>query len=357
MESPRTAVMAAASFMNCRLPPPRVEPWTETFLHKFDSNGDDGCNPSGHLIFDKAGDLFGVTFNGGGASGIFETLCSNGCGTAYKLHLANGAWTQTILHHFTGEGTPDGVSPTGGLAFDKAGNLWGTTVFGGAGDSSTCGDPNGGLGLCGTVFELTPNANGTVWTESTLYSFVDASTGWNPFSGVILDAAGNLVGTTENGGIALQGTVFEDNPLKVAGKSTESLIHQFDGEADGAFPANGLTLGAEGSLYGVVSQGGGIGGVNVCTEDSDESCGIVYKLTPGSDGTWTETILYTFKGGADGAGAFRTTCLPSAPTATSLARQGRRRLRLQQNRLCRFQRPPRRMRCCVRVETVTASGA
>ena len=276
--------------------------WTETFVHKFDSNGDDGCNPSGRLIFDNAGDLFGVTFNGGGgASGIFEILCSNGCGTVYKLHLADGVWTQTILHHFTGEGTPDGVSPSGGLAFDKAGNLWGTAVFGGAGDSSTCGDPNGGLGLCGTVFELTPNANGTVWTESTLYSFVDASTGWNPFSGVILDAAGNLVGTTENGGIALQGTVFEITP-EAGGKVTESLIHQFDGEADGAFPANSLTLGAAGSLYGVVSQGGGIGGVNICKEDSDESCGIVYKLTPGSDGTFAETILYTFRGGADGAG-------------------------------------------------------
>jgi hypothetical protein len=286
------------------LSPPAVTggEWTETFLHKFESNGDDGCNPSGRLIFDKAGDLFGVTFNGGGgASGIFETLCSNGCGTAYKLHLADGVWTQTILHHFTGEGAPDGVSPSGGVAFDKAGNLWGATVFGGAGNSSTCGDADGGLGLCGTVFELTPNANGTVWTESTLYSFVDASTGWNPFSGVIVDAAGNLVGTTENGGIGLQGTVFEITPLG-GGKVTESLIHQFDGEADGAFPNSGLTLGAAGNLYGVVAQGGGKGGENVCTEDSDESCGIVYKLTPGSGSSFTETILYTFLGGADGAG-------------------------------------------------------
>ncbi|HEV3279301.1 MAG TPA: choice-of-anchor tandem repeat GloVer-containing protein [Terriglobia bacterium] len=283
------------------LSPPTAtgEPWTETFLHNFDSNGDDGCNPSGRLIFDKAGDLFGVTFNGGGgASGIFETMCSNGCGTAYKLHKANGVWTQTILHHFTGEGNPDGVSPSGGVAFDKAGNLWGATAFGGAGDSSTCGDPDGGLGLCGTVFELTPNANGTVWTESTLYSFADASTGWNPFSGVILDQAGDLVGTTENGGSALQGTVFEVTP-EGSGKVTESLIHQFDGEADGSFPQTGLTLGAAGSLYGVGFVGGGT--AFVCTENSDGGCGIVYKLTPGSDGTWTETILYTFLGGADGA--------------------------------------------------------
>ena len=270
--------------------------WKETILHNFDSNGDDGCNPSGRLIFDQAGDLFGGTFNGGG--GISNFFCNNGCGTTYKLHLANGKWTETVLHRFTGKGT-DGQSPTGGLAFDKAGNLWGTTFIGGVGKSSTCGDTNG-AGFCGTVFELTPTAKGT-WTESTLYSFVDASTGWNSFSGLILDQAGDLVGTTENGGSALQGTVFKITP-KGKGKVEESLIHEFAGEADGAFPNSGLTLGAAGTLYGVVSQGGGNGGENICKEDSDESCGIVYKLTPGSDGTFTETILYTFKGGADGAG-------------------------------------------------------
>jgi hypothetical protein len=269
--------------------------WTETILHAFAPTGNDGCNPSGLLIFDQAGDLFGGTFNGGG--GLSNLFCSNGCGTTYKLHLANGKWTETILHRFTGEGT-DGQSPTGGLAFDKAGNLWGTTAFGGAGDSSSCGDPNGGVGTCGTVFELTPNAKGT-WTESTLYSFVDPSTGWNPFSGLVLDKAGDLVGTTENGGSALQGTVFAITPTG-NGKVTESLIHEFAGEADGTFPSTGLTVDAAGALYGVVAQGGG--DAFKCKEDSGGGCGIVYKLTPESDGTWTETILYTFLGGADGAG-------------------------------------------------------
>jgi hypothetical protein len=277
-------------------PPANGGKWKENILHNFDSNGDDGCNPSGRLIFDQAGDLFGSTFNGGG--GLTNLFCNNGCGTTYKLHLANGKWTETVLHRFTGKGT-DGQSPTGGLAFDKSGNLWGTTFIGGVGKSSTCGGTNG-AGFCGTVFELTPNANGT-WTESTLYSFVDASTGWNSFSGLILDRAGDLVGTTENGGSALQGTVFKITP-KGKGKVEESLIHEFAGEADGAFPNSGLTPDAAGNLYGVVSQGGGIGGKNICTEDSDESCGIVYKLTPGSDGTFAETILYTLKGGADGAG-------------------------------------------------------
>jgi hypothetical protein len=270
--------------------------WTETILHKFDSNGNDGCNPSGRLIFDQAGDLFGGTYVGGG--GVTSLLfCSNGCGTTYKLHLADAKWIESVLHRFTGEGT-DGDNPSGSLAFDAAGNLWGATAFGGAGDSSTCGDPNGGAGQCGTVFELSPNANGS-WTESTRYSFKDASTGWNPFSGVIADQAGNLVGTTENGGSALDGTVFQITP-KGNGKVEESLIHEFVGEADGAFPQSGLTLGAAGTLYGTAYVGGGT--AFTCTKDSGGGCGIVFKLTPSSDdSTWTETILYTFLGGSDGA--------------------------------------------------------
>src|SRR5580693_6432441 len=259
--------------------------WKETILHNFDSNGDDGCNPSGRLIFDQAGDLFGGTFNGGG--GISNFFCNNGCGTTYKLHLANGKWTETVLHRFTGKGT-DGQSPTGGLAFDKAGNLWGTTFIGGVGKSSTCGDTNGAA-FCGTVFELTPNANGN-WTESTLYSFVDASTGWNSFSGLILDQAGDLVGTTENGGSALQGTVFKITP-KGKGKVEESLIHEFAGEADGAFPNSGLTpdgagpaddvlaFDANGDVFGSASSGGDFNfNQTGCPGNLPGGCGVLFKV-------------------------------------------------------------------------------
>ena len=113
--------------------------WTEAILYEFNPQGigigqppgNDGCNPSGRLIFDKAGNLYGNTFNGGG--GVSHSSF-NGFGTTYKLHLANVKWTETILHSFTGEGTPDGENPAGGLAFDKAGNLWGATAFGGAVD-------------------------------------------------------------------------------------------------------------------------------------------------------------------------------------------------------------------------------
>jgi uncharacterized repeat protein (TIGR03803 family) len=279
------------------LSPPAAggEEWAETILYEFSPGPPetDGCNPSGRLILDKAGDLYGGTFNGGG--GLSNQFCANGCGTIYKLHLANGKWTETILHRFTREGTPDGENPSGGLAFDKAGNLWGTTASGGAGNSSTCGD--GAVQLCGSVFELTANADGT-WAESMLYSFVDASTGWNPLSGVIINQAGHLVGTTENGGSALRGAVFEVTP-EAGGQATEKLIHEFSGEADGAFPGSGLTVDAAGALCGVVTNGGGM--AFTCTQNSGGGCGIVYKLTPGSGGAWTETILYTFLGGTDGA--------------------------------------------------------
>jgi uncharacterized repeat protein (TIGR03803 family) len=116
---------------------------------------------------------------------------------------------------------------------------------------------------------------------------------------VIADQAGNLVGTTENGGSARDGTVFQITP-KGNGNVEESLIHEFVGAADGSFPQSGLTLGAAGTLYGTAYVGGGT--AFTCTKDSGGGCGIVFKLTPSSDGsTWTETILYTFLRGSDGA--------------------------------------------------------
>jgi uncharacterized repeat protein (TIGR03803 family) len=269
--------------------------WKETILHKLDPDGNtDGCNPSGSVIFDQAGNLYGATYKGGG--GVSNFSCNNGCGTVFELTPANGKWTEKILHRFTGEGT-DGQNPSSSPVFDQAGNLWGATYVGGDGDSSTCGDPDGGVGVCGTVYELLPNANGT-WSESTLYSFSDASTGFNPSTDLVVDQAGNLYGTTVNGGSALDGTVFKITP-KGRGKVTETLIHQFAGEADGSFPFDGLTIDAAGNIYGTVDVGGGT--AFTCTKDSGGGCGIVYKLTPTSNGTWNETILYSFLGSSDGA--------------------------------------------------------
>jgi len=160
----------------------------ETVLHTFVDKSD-GYGPGGGLTFNAKGDLFGTASFGREPASLD--------GTVFELTpKAGGGFTFRTIHGFSAatgdganpgsavvfdsEGTPDGENPSGGLAFDKAGNLWGATAFGGAGNSSTCGDPDGGVGICGTVFELTPNADGT-WTESTLYSFVDASTGLESF--------------------------------------------------------------------------------------------------------------------------------------------------------------------------------
>jgi len=145
----------------------------------------------------------------------------------------------------------------GGLVFDQAGNLWGATYAGGNGHSSTCGDQNGGAGDCGTVFELTPEANGT-WKESTQFSFSDNTTGFNPFTNLVIDQEGNLYGTAVNGGPTLEGLVFKLTP-ESDGKVKESIVHNFGGPCctDGVHPFNGLTIDDAGNLYGTVQGGGG----------------------------------------------------------------------------------------------------
>jgi uncharacterized repeat protein (TIGR03803 family) len=270
--------------------------WKETILHKFRGNTD-GCNSSGFVIFDEAGNLFGATASGGG--GLNNTFCNNGCGTVFELtKLANGKFTEKVIHRFTGENA-DGRNPLGGLVFDKSGKLWGTTQVGGHSESGACG---GVQRLCGTVFELTPNTNGT-WTESTLFSFTGSTTGTNPVTNLVIDQEGNLYGTTVNGGPSLEGLVFKLTP-EGNGKVTESIVHEFGSGAcctDGIHPFNGLTIDAAGNLYGAVQGGGGT--TNACTGGFvDVGCGVVYKLTPNASKTrWEETILYAFLGSSDGA--------------------------------------------------------
>jgi len=158
--------------------------WTEKVLHSF--NGKDGGIPYAGLVFDAAGNLYGTTFGN----------------TVFQLApRANGKWTEKVLHIFNGK---RGAGPgAGSLIFDAAGNLYGTTEVGGA-YTRICG--NG----CGTAFELSPGANGT-WNEKILYRF-NRTNGYYPIAGVIMDAAGNLYGTTSSGGAHGQGTVFEITP-------------------------------------------------------------------------------------------------------------------------------------------------
>ena len=276
-----------------RLSPVAGGKYHETVLHSFNrfaKRNDDGCGPESYLVPDAAGNLYGTTNTGGG--GVSNTFCDNGCGSVFKLASnGDGTYTESVIHSFPGtKGNKDGRNPVGGLVFDSAGNLWGSTQGGGS-----VGD--------GTVFELTPNSDGT-YTESTLYSFTGASTGFEPNTDLVIDKAGNLYGTATNGGPNKgNGVVFKVTP-QAGGGVKESIIHTFPRCnarvcPDGVSPFNGLTIDANGTLYGTVDLGGGAS--DQCGAPPAFGCGIVYKLTPNARGKFTETILYRFQGFADGA--------------------------------------------------------
>jgi uncharacterized repeat protein (TIGR03803 family) len=242
-------------------------------LHAF--HGSDGSDPYGGLIVDVAGNLYGTT-NAGGAHGL---------GTAFKLTPnADGSWTESVLHSFN---QSDGANPQAGLIFDAAGNLYGTTQEGG--DLSQC-SPYG----CGTVFKLAPNADGS-WTESVLYSFKGINFSYP--NGLIFDAAGNLYGTTYTGGASGAGNVFKLTP-NADGSWTESVLHSFhNNDAGGAGPLAGLIFDAAGNLYGTTVFGGDLRS-QLC---GSLGCGVVFKLTPNANGSWTESVLHSFNG-RDGVG-------------------------------------------------------
>ncbi len=173
--------------------------WTYNVLHTFEGPVSDGEDPTGSVIFDSAGNLYGTTQNGGW------------CGVAYKLSpMQSGPWKETIIHYFNNieNGvTSDGCVPSSSLVFDKAGNLYGTTQQTGLSDCQT----NSG---CGTVFELSPTDSGT-WTEKIIHRFAipgNEGDGAEPYGGLIPDSAGDLWGTTLAGGSAGLGTVFELTP-------------------------------------------------------------------------------------------------------------------------------------------------
>jgi uncharacterized repeat protein (TIGR03803 family) len=230
--------------------------WTETVLHSF--NGNDGSAPYAGLIFDAAGNLYGTTFSGG----------AYGDGTVFELTPeAGGGWTETVLHAFNGN---DGQFTYAGLIFDTTGNLYGTTLYGGAHGN-------------GTVFELTPEVSGS-WTETVLHNFDDnGKDGNNPYAGVIFDAVGNLYGTTYGGGTYDGGTVFELTP-GASGSWTETILHNFsDSTTDGIGlnPYAGLIFDAAGNLYGT-------------TEEGSYGYGSVFELTPKAGGHWTAKLLLPF---------------------------------------------------------------
>jgi uncharacterized repeat protein (TIGR03803 family) len=244
----------------------------EKVLHSFHNHPANQADTG--LVFDSAGNLYGTTAFGG------RTQCFAGCGTVFKLTpTSDGGWSYGVIYSF--HGGRDGQGP-GPLAVDSKGNLYGTTAGGG---SNACS------GGCGTVFELTPSSSGK-WTEKVLYRF-DGSNGKQPEAGVTLDSAGNLYGTTSVGGSGCWsgcGVAFE---LALSGSQwNETVLYRFKGGSDGAYPVAPLIFDVQGNLYSTTASGG----VGSC---GGTACGVVFELIP-SSGRWTESVLYSFKGGEDG---------------------------------------------------------
>jgi uncharacterized repeat protein (TIGR03803 family) len=219
----------------------------------------DGKRPLAGLILDQAGNLYGTTAYGG----------TGARGTVFKLSPSQGSWQESVIYSF--RGFDDGMGPLAGLVFDDAGNLYGTTVAGGTGGC------NGGFG-CGTVFELSPNQSGG-WDERVLYAFPGGASGWSPIAEVILDAAGNIYGTTYNSNSLCCGVVFE---LSRDGNGwSQTVLYAFQEGADAQYPRAGLVMDSAGNLYGATSFGG------------FNTYGAVFELSRSGNG-WQEKVLHSF---------------------------------------------------------------
>jgi uncharacterized repeat protein (TIGR03803 family) len=221
----------------------------ESVLHAF-GGAEDGWNPTAGLVLDSAGNLYGTTLLGG----------AHGFGVVFKI---DSSGNETIMHSFA-RGT-DGANPNAGLSQDTNGNLYGTTQYGGHG----C-DRHG----CGTVFRVSGGGEETV-----LYQFSGID-GASPLGGVVVDPSGNVYGTTWLGGLYGFGTVF-----KIDSNGHEVILHDFSATSDGANPMGSLVLDAVGNIYGTTSAGG------------NSYFGTLFVIDP----TGNETVLYNFGGGNDGA--------------------------------------------------------
>ncbi len=240
--------------------------WNQSALHDFGPNAHDGTFPRSGVIFDQSGNAYGTTTGGG----------NFGNGTVFQLSpIAGGGWKESILHSFH---DTDGWQPTAGLAIDEAGNLYGTTDFGGS--SSACDSG------CGAVFEVTPKAGGG-WGEKVLLSF-NNNNGSSPSTPLTLDTDGNIYGTTSAGGTYNQGNVFKLS--RASGGWELTILYSFGAiPNDGVAPSGFLASDAAGNLYGVTSNGGTHG------------VGTVFKLSRRTSGTWKETMLHNFtSNGGDG---------------------------------------------------------
>lgn len=244
--SVRTALVLAAVIVFIAAAAGPAGAQTFKVLHSFKGNKDGGHADAG-LVLDKQGNLYGTT--SGDNSSYF--------GTVFKLTPSG---KQTVLHNFTGR--KDGGIPFSDLILDSAGNIYGTTSAGGTHNA-------------GTVFKMSSTGHETV-----LHNFTGGADGGIPDAGVIRDSSGNLYGTASGGGTSGSGVVFM---LDSAGK--ETVLYNFSGGTDGLLPTAPLIQDTAGNFYGTTAEGGASG------------AGVIFKL----DNAGTETVLYSFSGGNDGA--------------------------------------------------------
>jgi uncharacterized repeat protein (TIGR03803 family) len=297
---------------------PKMQAQAFSVIHYF-TGGNDGANPLNGLFLSSNGEMYGTASSGGKyASGVVFEIGTNNketvlyaftggadganpesfliedqSGNLYGTTLGGGAFgagtvfmitgtQETVLHSF-GSQSNDGSAPEAGLAFDSSGNLYGTTS-------------SGGLYGGGTVFQLVPSGSGS-WTENILYNFGSVSDGSVPVAGVTLDASGNLYGTTSAGGAYGYGRVFE---LVQANSWAETVIHDFANLSDGSTPYAGLIPGPSGVFYGAATANGSQGG------------GTIFQLTP-SAGSWTFSVIHSLQGWGI-SGSFRNLLVNSRGT-------------------------------------------
>jgi uncharacterized repeat protein (TIGR03803 family) len=298
--------------------------WIHTVLYSF-TGGTDGGEPYKGVTLDPQGNLYGTAVTGGTGA------CEGGCGVAYKLTHSGGSWSQTVIHYFSGGN--DGSGPGAGLTIDHQGNLYGVTPTGGAnglgvvyqlnpdaggnwtfkvlhtftgGTDGATGSAGrlllhggriygvataGGANAKGIAYELKPSHTGE-WTLTTIYAFQGQPDAGFPYSALLLGTSGKLYGTTYYDGANNLGSVYELSRTAM-GRWKERVLYSFQGGSDGQNPLGNLVIDAAGNLYGTTSEGGASG-----------SYGTIFKLTPGTHGTWTESVAHRFQGPPDGSSAY-----------------------------------------------------
>lgn len=252
------------------------ETWTQSVIHAF-TGGADGSGAGSPLVFDRRGNLYGMTPAGGNVPGCFGM----GCGVIFRLEPDDGNWNFRVLHTFTGGA--DGFGGSAGRLLIRPRHVYGVATSGGA-------------NMQGVAFELTPTPTGE-WNFTTIYAFGAQPDAGSPFGGLISDKAGNLYGTTYFGGANGFGAVYKlernGGPEGNGGIWTETVLYSFQGGTDGDSPLSTLVFDRAGDIYGTTSVDG----------DPGCACGTIFKLSPGTNGQWTETVVHTFTG-STGDGSF-----------------------------------------------------